>query len=115
MMIGICSAVSVIILGLIVLVCMWEKLNEIRPARLTVAGWLLLLVTVAFTIGVSFTIGWRLSELLTYASGRRMWRTPLGLGAGLLALLLFAIGKAILTRLGIQIVRDKRDTNGPLK
>ena len=106
----ICSAVTVVVFALIVLVCVWAKLDELRLSRLTRAGWLLLAVAVVLTIAASFAIGSRFSDVLTYESGKRMWRTPLGFGAGLVAVMLFALGKAALSRLGIRIVRNKAHT-----
>ncbi len=107
----ICSAVTIVIVSLAVFVCVSAKLDEVRLSRLTCAGWLLLVATVTLTIVVSFALGRRFYDVLTYASGRAMWRVPLELGVCLLALLLFALGKAVLTRFGVRIVQNRGATD----
>ena len=61
---------TVVIISLAVCICASAKLDEVRLSRLTVAGWLLLIVTVIVTVMVSFVIGGRLYDVLTYESGR---------------------------------------------
>jgi hypothetical protein len=98
-------AATTLDIWLAVCICGFAKLDEVQLSRLTVAGWLLLIVTVIVTVMVSFAIGRRLYDVLTYESGRVVWRDPLCSGVALFALLFFALGKTCLTRLGVQIVR----------
>ena len=85
------SAVTILIISLAVCICASAKLDEVRLSRLTVAGWLLLIVTVIVTVIVSFAIGSRLYDVLTYENGMVVWRETLCYGVALLALLFFAL------------------------
>ena len=105
------SAVTALDIWLAVWICGLAKLDEVQLSRLTVAGWLLLIVTVIVTVIVSFVIGSRLYDVLTYENGIVVGRKTLGSGVALLALLFFALGKTGLTRLGVQIAR--RDPSLP--